>query len=173
MAQRGLRGGSYGSARNRADREPWNVIPPSGLPLTTFVSMTVHRLFGGSISGGFAPGIVLDNLEARAANGNLAQAGDLLISGTYFWSVGQNFSAIELRGRWTNVIADAVRHECHFIAPETATETAFMAETTVGAQGTVGKAGPGVATLQNGRQEHMHRQRAGGRYKAAAAVCIV
>ena len=130
----------------RADREPWNVIPPSGLPLTTFVSMTVHRLFGGSISGGFAPGIVLDNLEARAANGNLAQAGDLLISGTYFWSVGQNFSAIELRGRWTNVIADAVRHECHFIAPETATETAFMAETTVGAQGTVGKAGPGVAT---------------------------
>ena len=91
------------------------MVPPSGLSLTTHVSMTVHRLFGGSISGGFAPGIVLDNEFARDRAGNLAQAGDLLISGTYFWSVGKNFSAIELRGRWTNVIADAVRHEQHFV----------------------------------------------------------
>eukprot|EP01048_Picozoa_sp_COSAG05_P005960 COSAG05_NODE_370_length_10716_cov_5.748422_4_plen_330_part_00 len=76
--------------------------------------MTVHRIIACSFAGGNGPGIMLDNAGARARNGNPATAGDLLISGSYFYNGGHNYSGIELNGRWTNVVVDAVRHEQHF-----------------------------------------------------------
>jgi hypothetical protein len=35
-------------------------------------------------------------------------------TGSYFYNGGHNYSAIELDGRWTNFVVDAVRHEQHF-----------------------------------------------------------
>jgi hypothetical protein len=49
----------------RADLPPWNVVPPSGLPLTTHVSMTVHRFIACAFAGGNGPGLYLDNAGVR------------------------------------------------------------------------------------------------------------
>ena len=103
---------------------PYNIKPPSGAGLTTGVTLTVFRIDGGEFTNDNSAGICLDmeNATAAVAEGqdhdhiptadghaslpggkHVAGGSTVLVSGTYFASAGGRMTAIQVRGRWSNV----------------------------------------------------------------------
>jgi hypothetical protein len=83
----------------------WNISAPSGRKLTTGVSLTVFRLFGGELTGDNGANVVLD-MAGAPTNG-----GDFAAYGVYFATAGDNVASVEVKGEWRNVIVDGSRDE--------------------------------------------------------------
>lgn len=91
----------------RLQDAPYNIVAPSGASLTTGITLTEFRIFGGEITGDNSAGLVLD-MEGTP----IAQFGaTVTIEGTYFSSSGGHMAAIQIRGQWRNVHCTGNRFE--------------------------------------------------------------
>ena len=84
----------------RLQQPPYNIRPPSGAALTTGVTLTVFRVFGGEFTGDNSANVVLDMENATQSDGKIAGGSTVLISGSYFASMGGHMAAVQVRGRW-------------------------------------------------------------------------
>lgn len=85
-------GGVQGLLINwRLQMSPYNLRPPSGAGLTTGVTLTVFRVYGGEFTNNISAGIVLDMENATSTDGDgvgvgagkhIAGGGTVLVSGT-------------------------------------------------------------------------------------------
>jgi hypothetical protein len=94
----------------RLQMPPYNLRPPSGAGLTTGVTLTVFRIDGGEFTNDNSVGICLD-MENATSGSPKAGGSTVLVSGTYFASAGGHMTAIQVRGRWSNVHVVADRFE--------------------------------------------------------------
>ena len=120
----------------RAQRAPWNIIPPSGRSLATGITLTQFRIFGGEMTGDNTALLVMDMGGAGKAGG-----GDFASYGLYFATSGNHIAAVEIRGKWNNVIFDGSRDE----------ETDFPANADRGFLRLVSTSDDGMAQLKNFR----------------------
>jgi hypothetical protein len=73
--------------------------------LTTGISLTQFRIYGGEFTGDNTGLLLLD------AGDTMAGGADFFVFGTYFANSGNNLAAVEVRGKWDNVILDGSRDE--------------------------------------------------------------
>ncbi len=97
-------GGSPGLLLSwRLQQPPYSIQPPSGAGLTTGVTLTVFRVYGGEFTGDNSANIVLDMENATTSSGSKAGGSTVLVSGAYFAEAGGHMAAVQVRGRWSNV----------------------------------------------------------------------
>ena len=94
----------------RLQSPPYNIVLPSGAGLTTGVTLTVFRVYGGEFTGDNNAAIILD-MENATSGTHTAGGSTVLVSGTYFAGAGGHMAAVQVRGRWNNVHIIANRFE--------------------------------------------------------------
>jgi len=95
-------------------------VPPSGRALTTGISLTQFRIYGGEFTGDNAAMIIMDMGDTAATGG------DFFIFGAYFAVSGNNIAAVEVRGKWNNVIFDGSRDEETFLPAPSQQDRGFL-----------------------------------------------
>jgi hypothetical protein len=101
-------GGSTGLLLTwRLGSAPYNIKPPSGATLTTGITLTVFRIFGGEFTGDNSALITLDMEDTPTHQFGTT----VTISGTYFAGAGVHMAAVQVRGKWHNVHMTGNRFE--------------------------------------------------------------
>jgi hypothetical protein len=87
----------------RLQLPPYNIVPPSGANLTTGITLTEFRMFGGEFTGDNSPNMVLDMEDTWQVNSPHSFGATMTVEGTYFSQSGGHMAAVQVRGQWRNV----------------------------------------------------------------------